>query len=500
TIRDAFEAALVDPATGRVVVLPYARGREAAFNVTEGLPAVAGQGSSASGGGVAFDLSGLTPGSRVKLIVRLVNNDDDTTTSVRVHCVDLATAAAAKFFVVDDAVDSTFRYDGAGGSLGNSPLLGANGAAAAPRGAASNAEGSRVWVVDASGTVWVYDGRGTPVGSWRAEDAGLTDPQGVTTEGTDIWLIDAGSLRVYRYAGAAALTGGSAAAAGSFALHADNERPSDLVTDGTKIWVTDSGSDEVFVYTLAGALVGRWGLDPLNGNASGVTIDPAGGTDLWVVDRQDLVVYRYATGRTQTSGALAATATFPLAAGQRRPEGIADPPAGGTDGAPAPTAPGTGKGTDSDIETDAVQTRSGSGGSGGSGGSIGDYVWDDADADGVQDAGETGLSDVTVNLYNGSGVLLGSDLTDSSGFYSFSGLSAGTYEVEFVPPPGYGFSPKDQGTDDSLDSDADQATGRAGPFALGSEQRTDIDAGMVLLPPPPPIPPLDYYLGMKVAH
>jgi RHS repeat-associated protein/uncharacterized repeat protein (TIGR01451 family) len=326
TIRDAFEAALVDPATGRAVVLPYAAGREAAFNITEGLPAATGRGAAAQPGLVSFDLSGLTPGSQVKLIVRLVNDDLDDDTQVRVHCVDLATGAAAKFFVVDDAVDATYRYDSSGGPLGNTALLGANGQPASPRGAASNADGSRVWVVDAARTVWVYDGYGTPVGSWQAGDAALADPQGVTVSGGDVWLVDGATKKVYRYAGAAGRTSGTQSASSSFALHADDAQPTDLVTDGTRVWVTDDGTNEVFVYDLSGALLGRSALDARNGNPSGVTINPAGGTELWVVDRQDLVVYRYAAGRSQMSGGLAASDTFPLAAGQGRPEGIADPP------------------------------------------------------------------------------------------------------------------------------------------------------------------------------
>jgi RHS repeat-associated protein/uncharacterized repeat protein (TIGR01451 family) len=349
--KDAFEIGLVDPATGRALVFPYAADRDAAFNVTEGLTAVTGRGTVHAGGAVLFDLTGLAPGSAAKLVVRLVNNDTDratgadTDTAVKVHCVHLTAADAAKFFVVDDAADATYRYDPAGKSLGNSPLLGADGNPASPRGAASNLAGTRVWVLDSARGVWVYDASGTPVGGWRAGDA-LTDPQGVTTNGTDVWLVDAGSKRVYRYAGAASWTGGEGTATGSFPLHADNANPTDLVTDGTTIWVTDAGTDEVFVYAVAGTLLGRWKLDAANGNPSGVTIDPSGGTDLWVVDRQDLLVYRYAAGRTQTSGALAATSTFVLAAGQTRPEGIADPPpaGGGTDfwlALPAMQGPGS---------------------------------------------------------------------------------------------------------------------------------------------------------------
>lgn len=64
-------------------------------------------------------------------------------------------------------------------------------------------------------------------------------------------------------------------------------------------------------------------------------------------------------------------------------------------------------------------------------GSIGDYVWFDADADGIQDAGEPGIEGVTVALIkdsNGNGVrdagepIIATDTTDTSGIYGFSGL------------------------------------------------------------------------------
>jgi hypothetical protein len=73
-------------------------------------------------------------------------------------------------------------------------------------------------------------------------------------------------------------------------------------------------------------------------------------------------------------------------------------------------------------------------------GSIGDFVWFDTDGDGVQDAGEPGISGVIVNLYedaNGDGLidpatdaLIGTTTTDGSGNYVFSSLADGNYIVE----------------------------------------------------------------------
>ena len=116
--------------------------------------------------------------------------------------------------------------------------------------------------------------------------------------------------------------------------------------------------------------------------------------------------------------------------------------------------------------------------------SLGDFVWNDADADGIQDAGEAGIPNVTVELYNGdscSGSAVATTTTDGSGHYSFTDLAPGTYSVKFVKPSGYAFSPVNQGSDDSVDSDADPATGCTGGIDLSSgENDTAWDAGMYL--------------------
>ncbi len=65
----------------------------------------------------------------------------------------------------------------------------------------------------------------------------------------------------------------------------------------------------------------------------------------------------------------------------------------------------------------------------GSGYSIGDYVWADADADGIQDPGEPGIAGVLVELFNASGVSQGTTTTNAYGYYRFTGLSAGSYYV-----------------------------------------------------------------------
>jgi hypothetical protein len=71
-------------------------------------------------------------------------------------------------------------------------------------------------------------------------------------------------------------------------------------------------------------------------------------------------------------------------------------------------------------------------------GAIGDFIWYDANANGVEDIGEPGIANVTVNLYldDGNGVfdppadlLAASTVTSANGGYLFSGLAPGVYFV-----------------------------------------------------------------------
>ncbi|MCH7728127.1 MAG: choice-of-anchor D domain-containing protein [Planctomycetes bacterium] len=117
--------------------------------------------------------------------------------------------------------------------------------------------------------------------------------------------------------------------------------------------------------------------------------------------------------------------------------------------------------------------------------SIGDLVWDDLNGDGIQDAGEPGLDGVTVDLLDEFSGWLDSTTTDASGFYEFTGLSAGNYQLQFYEPMDYAFSSQDQGTDDTVDSDAD-AFGLTAVFALGvNEDKDDVDAGLSTPTPTP---------------
>ena len=109
--------------------------------------------------------------------------------------------------------------------------------------------------------------------------------------------------------------------------------------------------------------------------------------------------------------------------------------------------------------------------------SLGDRVWHDANLNGVQDAGEAGISGVTVQLKNAAGSVIGSTVTDATGYYNFS-VDAGTYSVAVVAPPGYLSTAKDAGGNDTLDSDINAAGQSALVTVAAGQNYKDLDAGL----------------------
>ncbi len=111
---------------------------------------------------------------------------------------------------------------------------------------------------------------------------------------------------------------------------------------------------------------------------------------------------------------------------------------------------------------------------------LGNFVWEDRNANGVQDEGEPGVADVTVELYRSSGELLDTQTTDADGLYLWDSLSPGDYTLKFILPDGYeSFTSMNQGTSDELDSDPDPDTGETSiiPLSSGEEDLT-WDAGI----------------------
>jgi hypothetical protein len=270
------------------------------------------------------------------------NSVDFDPAAARTHTVSntdsfllkLRPVGATKFYVVNDAsVNRTYEYDAPGESAVEYSLHSGN---TTPRGAASTAAGDKVWVIDGNRKVYVYNASGALLGSWTAGSlSSSADEQGIATNGTDIWIVDAKSDRVFKYAGAASRLSGSQNAASSFSLNSGNRNPSDIVTDGASIWVlNNSSTDKVFRYSVSGTLQGSWTIDGGGGSPTGLTIDPSGASaSIWIVDSSSDRVYELTSAKSRISGSQAPITSFPLASGNTNPQGIADPPAASDSGA-----------------------------------------------------------------------------------------------------------------------------------------------------------------------
>ena len=118
-------------------------------------------------------------------------------------------------------------------------------------------------------------------------------PEGIATNGTDVWIVDSKSDKVYKYAGAATRLSGSQTAVSSFKLNSSNTSPKDIVTDGTSLWVVnDSSTDKVFKYGVAGSFQGSWTISTSGASSpTGITIDPANFSNIWIVDNGSKLVY-----------------------------------------------------------------------------------------------------------------------------------------------------------------------------------------------------------------
>ena len=114
---------------------------------------------------------------------------------------------------------------------------------------------------------------------------------------------------------------------------------------------------------------------------------------------------------------------------------------------------------------------------------IGNRVWLDEDTNGLQDAGEIGFGGITVRLLDAAGIEIASTTTDANGLYGFSGIAAGEYRIEVVPPTDGVFSSQDIGGNDLIDSDVDPITGRSEPFNYTADSASrNWDAGLRILP------------------
>ena len=81
--------------------------------------------------------------------------------------------------------------------------------------------------------------------------------------------------------------------------------------------------------------LGSWTITGAGGSPTGITLDPASPSHLWIVDNGTDRVYQFDNAVGRTSGSQSPSTSFALAAGNTNPQGIADPPATTSGGAVA---------------------------------------------------------------------------------------------------------------------------------------------------------------------
>jgi hypothetical protein len=121
---------------------------------------------------------------------------------------------------------------------------------------------------------------------------------------------------------------------------------------------------------------------------------------------------------------------------------------------------------------------------------IGNTVWMDENENGLQDEGESGINEVSVNLYwinpnqETTPIKIDSTFTSSmhgrSGQFLFHHLMPGKYQLEFLAPPNMQFTQFKAGDNDAIDSDVDQNSAMTSIIEVDQAQLLpDIDAGFV---------------------
>jgi hypothetical protein len=267
---------------------------------------------------VSYALVGVSPALRVDMQAGAIT---DQFGNPMLSFTGRYNPVPTKFYVVDSRADAIFEYGATGVSLDDQSWSMASTADEAV-GATANADGTRIWVLDFDMIVFVYDNDGTLVGSWFAEKGGtpVSSPNGIATDGTDIWIVDAWGAQVKRYAGAATRDAGSQAPISSFKI---DKHGTGITTDGNTIWIVNRETDRVYMYTTDGDLYSEWPLHNANTWSVGATIDPSGASNsIWIVDRDTDSVYEYHRDTGEFRGSFA----LDNAAGNTYPSGIADPP------------------------------------------------------------------------------------------------------------------------------------------------------------------------------
>ncbi|WP_353421252.1 SdrD B-like domain-containing protein [Staphylococcus delphini] len=111
---------------------------------------------------------------------------------------------------------------------------------------------------------------------------------------------------------------------------------------------------------------------------------------------------------------------------------------------------------------------------------IGDKVWEDTNKDGIQDADEPGIANVTVTLKDADGNVVVTRTTDDKGNYLFENVEQGDYTVEFETPEGYTPTQTGQGSTEN------DSNGTSTKVTVGDNDDLSLDSGFYKTEPPVP--------------
>jgi len=117
-------------------------------------------------------------------------------------------------------------------------------------------------------------------------------------------------------------------------------------------------------------------------------------------------------------------------------------------------------------------------------GCIGNFVWFDANNNGLQDPGELGINGCTITLFDATNTQVGlphistNNIGGQPGYYQFCGLTAGTYHLVVTPPAGYMLT-NINNSNPALNSDINPNTLMSANFQFSCQDNNDLDIGLI---------------------
>ncbi|MBK8405134.1 MAG: hypothetical protein IPL25_13945 [Saprospiraceae bacterium] len=113
---------------------------------------------------------------------------------------------------------------------------------------------------------------------------------------------------------------------------------------------------------------------------------------------------------------------------------------------------------------------------------VGNFIWLDVDRDGIQDAGEEGIPEVKVKLYNEQDVMVDEVYSDEEGHFNLR-AHTGSYYLKFEAPPFYRYTSMNGFVAQDVNSDVNHSHGYGTTDVVQlfeGDVLSDLDAGLVL--------------------